>query len=71
MPLDSESGLQAAMLVRRAFTILEVILVMAIIGLMIICLVGFVLSRKAPPLTSKPRTTPAPAVATPAPGPAK
>jgi hypothetical protein len=52
---------------RPAFTFLEVLLVLAIVGMMVLCLIGFVLSSKTPPL-KVPVTTPAPAKATPVPG---
>ena len=51
---------------QRAFTLIEVLLVLAIIGLFIICFVGFFLSRNVEPLKPPPRK-PAPAKATPAP----
>ena len=61
---------------QRAFTLIELLLVLAIIGLFIVCIVGFFLSRNVEPLkppAPKPvpvKTTPAPATpepATPAP----
>lgn len=54
---------------RRAFTLLEVLLVLGIIALFIVCIVGFFLSRGIEPLTPPPRTLPA-AKVTPAPVPA-
>lgn len=48
---------------RRGFTFLEVLLVIGIIGLMALCLIGFVLSRHSVPLIP-PTATPAPAQAT-------
>jgi len=50
----------------RGFSFLEVLLVLGIVGLMVLCLIGFVLSRHAEPLTS-PAATPAPAKAIPVP----
>ena len=49
---------------QRAFTLIEVLLVLAIIGLFIICFVGFFLSRNVEPLKPPPRK-PAAAKATP------
>ena len=49
---------------QRGFSFLEVLLVLGIIGLMIACVLGFFLSRKAEPLVAKPIPK---AVAAPAP----
>jgi hypothetical protein len=51
---------------RHAFTFLEVLLVLGIVGMMVLCLIGFVLSNKTPPLKIA-TPTPPPANATPAP----
>ena len=54
----------------HGFTFLEVLLVLGIIGMMVLCLIGFVLSSKTEPLKiPEPKATPAPAAATPAPAP--
>ncbi len=53
---------------RRGFTFLEVLLVLGICGMMVLCLIGFVLSKTTEPLKiTPPKPTPAPAAATPAP----
>ena len=44
---------------QRGFTFLEVLLVLGIIGLMIACVVGFLLSRNAESLIAKPTPKPA------------
>ena len=47
----------------RGFTFIEVLLVLGIIGLMIVCVVGFFISRHQEPLHPKPvpaSTSPAP-----------
>jgi len=51
---------------RRGFSFLEVLLVIGIVGLMILCLIGFLLSRQTEPLKPS-AATPAPAEATPPP----
>jgi prepilin-type N-terminal cleavage/methylation domain-containing protein len=51
---------------RRGFSFLEVLLVLGIIGLMILCLIGFILSLRNEPLKI-PAATPAPAKLVPAP----
>jgi hypothetical protein len=52
---------------RRAFTFLEVLLVLGIIGLFIVCIIGFFASRGVEPLKPPPPSaTPAPAKAPPA-----
>ena len=58
----------------RGFTFIEVLLVLGIVGLMIVCIVGFFISRHQEPLHPKPVPAPAtPAAktvpATPAPAP--
>ena len=53
---------------RRGFTFLEVLLVLGIIGMMVLCLIGFVLSTKTDPLKiPAPKATLAPTAATPVP----
>ena len=56
---------------RRAFTFLEVLLVLGIIGLFIVCLIGYFASRGVEPLKPPPRKPAAekatPATATPEP----
>lgn len=48
------------------FSFLEVLLVLGIVGLMVLCFIGFLLSRRHEPLNIPP-AAPAPSSATPAP----
>ena len=51
---------------QRGFSFIEVLLVIGIVGMMILCLIGFLVSRSSEPLKI-PAATAAPAAATPAP----
>ena len=65
MPHKTLFSLNFARSRRRGFSFLEVLLVLGIVGLFIVCIIGFFFSRHAEPL-KLPSATPAPASPAPA-----